>query len=112
MRHMTGLERSRKYVVGAGGRCQCSAELGARGDPELREHLVQVAADRSVRQKQALSDFAVREALGRELGDLQLLGGQLIARLGSPPQASLAGCSQLASCLVAPWGASECVERV
>src|SRR5690242_20706715 len=112
MRRMTGLERLRKYVVGAGGRRQRSAELGARGDPELREDLVQVGADRPMRQEQALADLAVREPLGGELGDLQLLRGQLVARLGCPPPAPLPRCPQLASCLVAPWPASEGVEGV
>src|SRR4051794_19243165 len=112
MRQMTGLGRLRKYVVGAAGGCQRNAELSARGDPELREHLVQVGADRPMRQEQALADLAVRETLGGELGDLQLLRGQLIARLGCPPPAPLAGCPQLASCLVAPWRASEGVKGV
>src|SRR3954463_13479171 len=112
MRQMTGPQRLRKYVVGAAGGCQRNTEFGARCDPELREHFVQVGADRPVRQEQPLADLAVREPSGGELGDLQLLRGQLVARLGCPPPAPLAGCPQLASCLVAPWRASEGVKRV
>ena len=52
---------------------QQRAQLAARGDPELREDPVQVRADRAVREVQRLADVAVRQALRRQLRDLQLL---------------------------------------
>jgi hypothetical protein len=65
------------------GRRQRSAQFSAGGDPELREHPVQVGADRAMREVQPLADLAVRQALCRKLSDLQFLCGQLIARLGN-----------------------------
>ena len=44
-----------------------------------------------------LADLAVREALGRQLRDLELLGAQLGPRLGNAPARTLAGGPQLAS---------------
>src|SRR5215207_1802416 len=49
-------------------------ERGARRDTELRKDLVEVRADRAVGQEQPLADLLVRQAFGRELGDLKLLG--------------------------------------
>ena len=68
------------------------SQLPAGGDPELREHAVKVGADRAVREEELLNDLAVRQAPGRELSDLQLLGGQLVARLGDSAPAALARC--------------------
>jgi hypothetical protein len=42
-----------------------------------------------VGQEQPLADLAVGEPFGRELRDLQLLFGELIARLGHAPPAAL-----------------------
>ena len=63
-------------------------------------------------REQPLADLAVREPLGGELGDLQLLGGQLVARLGDAPPAALARRAQLAPRLLAPRCAAERVEGV
>src|SRR5690242_20459668 len=65
-------------------RRQRGAQLSPGCDPKLREHAVQVRADRAVREVKALADVAIREPLRRELRDLQLLRGQLIAGLGRP----------------------------
>src|SRR5919198_743747 len=47
--------RRAPYAAG----CKCSAQLTAGSDPELREHPVQVGADRAVREVQPLADLAV-----------------------------------------------------
>src|SRR4051794_35110937 len=91
---------------------QGGAQLAARRDPELGEHAVQVRADRAMRQEEALADLPVGQALRRELSDLQLLGGQLVAGLGNAMPASLARRAQLAPRLLAPRRAPERVERV
>ena len=65
-----------------------------------------------MREKQSLADLAVRQPLRRELGDLQLLRGQLIARLGRAAAAALARRAQLAPRLLAPRRAPERVEGV
>ncbi len=83
MEHRAGYNRP----DGPSGQLRCGerreaadrAELSSEGDPELGEDAVQVRADRPVGQVQPLRDVPVREPLGGELGDLQLLGGQLVA---------------------------------
>jgi hypothetical protein len=87
---------------GERARNQRTAQLTARRDPELREHPVQVRADRAMREVQSLTDRAVRQALCRKLGDLQFLRGELIARLGYVTPAPLARRTQLAPRLLAP----------
>jgi hypothetical protein len=42
-----------------------------------------------------LPDLAIRKSVRSQLGDLQLLSGQLIARLRYPAPAALAGSAQL-----------------
>src|SRR4051812_49866918 len=93
-------------------RRQRGAQLGARPDPELREHAVQVRADRAMREVEPLPDLAVGEPVGRELGDLQLLGGELVARLGHAAPAAFPGRAQLPPRVLAPRNAPEGVERV
>src|SRR4029079_17603079 len=65
-------------------------ELRSRGDSELREDPVQVGADRPVGQVEPLADLACGQAFGRELRDVQLVRGQLIADVGTAAWASLA----------------------
>ena len=96
----------------ARARRQRRIQLSARSDPELREDPVQVRADRAVREEQAAGRSRGSTAPRRELGDLQLLRGQLIARLGHAAPAALAGCTQLAPRLLAPRCASERIEGV
>src|SRR3954447_26194921 len=96
----------------SGGGGQSDAQLGPRGDPQLWESAVQVRADGAMREVEPLPDLAVREALCRELGDLQLLCGQLVARLRDATPASLAGGAQLASRLLPPRHAAKGVEAV
>ena len=77
-------------VSGHGTRREHSAQLAPGGDPELREHPVQVRADRAMREVQPLADFAVRQALRGELSDLQLLRGGLVACRGDAAPAPFA----------------------
>src|SRR5207244_3847840 len=93
-------------------RDQCAAQLAARRNPELREHAVQMCADRAMREVEALADLAVREALRRKLGDLQFLRGELIARVWDATSAPLARRTQLAARLLAPRRTPERVEGV
>src|SRR5437870_7613791 len=86
-------------------------ELAPGADPELREHAIQVRADRAVGQIEALPDFAVREALRGELRDLKFLGGQLVACGWVAPAARLSRRSQFDAGLVSPGCASHCFER-
>src|SRR4051794_30150216 len=69
-------------------------------------------ADGAVREVEPLPDLAVREALCRELRDLQLLCGQLVARLGDATSAPLAGRAQLAPRLLPPRHAAQGVEPI
>jgi len=68
--------------------------------------------DRAVREEEPLSDLAVRESFGRELRDLQLLCGELIARLRVAASARLSRCAQLAACTVRPGNTTESIEYV
>ena len=88
------------------------AELTAAGDPELGKDAVQVSADCPVRQIQPLCDVPVREPSGGELGDLKLLGGQLVAGGEVAPAARFPGRPELPAGLVAPGGAAHGLEGV
>src|SRR3954454_21135192 len=92
VRQMTTLGALR---VRTSARRQRGAQLRAGRDPELREHAVEVRADGAVRQVQPLADLAVRQAPRRQLRDLQLLRGELVARFGNPAATALARGTQL-----------------
>src|SRR3954447_5339006 len=66
-----------------------SAQLGTRLDPELGKDAVEVEPDGAVREVKLLPDLAIRKADGSHLRDLQLLGCQLVARVGGAPAAAL-----------------------
>ena len=65
-----------------------------------------------MRQIQPLCDVPVREPLGGELGDLKLLGGQLVAGGEVAPTARFPGRPELPAGLVAPGGAAHGLEGV
>ena len=92
--------------------CERQGQLAARGDPEFGEHAVEMCRDRAVREVEPLSDLAVRETVGCELCDLQLLWCEAIARLRIAASARLSRRAQLAACTVAPGDATESVEYV
>src|SRR4051794_40810093 len=69
-------------------------ELSPRDDPELREDPIQMRADRPVRQVEALSDLPIGQAVCGQLRDLELLGRELIPRVGCATAARLAGRAQ------------------
>ena len=52
---------------------------------------MQVGAHGAVGQVEPLADLAVGQALGRELRDVQLMCGQLVAGVGTAARAALAG---------------------
>ncbi len=80
-------------VAGAArrGSSVASAELFARTDPELREHLAQVPLDRARADEKLCADLGVRASLGGEPCDLRLLRGEAVARLGAALAHRLAG---------------------
>lgn len=65
-----------------------------------------------MREEQPLADLTVRQPLRRKLGDLQLLGGELIALLRRAAPAALARRTQLTARLIAPRCASKRFEGV
>src|SRR4051812_25369405 len=73
------------------------AELLARPDAELREHLVQVVLDRPRADEQLGADLLVRLPMLREPGHLRLLRGEHVARLDGEPAHRLARRRELAT---------------
>lgn len=65
-----------------------------------------------MRQIQPLCDVPVREPLGGKLGDLKLLGGQLVPGGEVAPAARLPGGPELSAGLVTPGRAAHGVEGV
>jgi len=57
-------------------------QFGARRDPEFGEEVIQMGANRAMRQIESLADLTVGESLGGPLGDLEVLRRELIARVG------------------------------
>src|SRR3954462_1907530 len=75
---------------------QRRAELGARGDVELGEHLAQVVGDGVLADEQPLADRGVRQAVTGEPRDLGLLRGELPTGLDAAPADAFARGQQLA----------------
>jgi len=88
------------------------SQLCSTRDVELGEDPIQVPPDSAVREEQALSDLAVRQAFGRELSDLELLGGETLSGVGCSANDSLASRSQLLSGALAPCRCAEDVEQL
>src|SRR3981081_2638995 len=87
------------------------SHLRPSGDLQLREHPVQVPADRAGGQEEALADLAVGQSLGCGLGELALLRGEAIAERGRASPDRLAGGPQLLAGPPAPDGCAEGVEE-
>src|SRR4029077_7063116 len=92
--------------------CERQGQLAAGGDPELGKDAVEMCRDRAVRGVEPLSDLAVRESVGCELCDLQLLRCEAIARLRIAASARLSRRAQLATCTVPPGDTTESIEYV
>jgi hypothetical protein len=73
------------------------AELPARGDAELGTDAVEVGRDRAMGEVEAPADFAIGEAGGGELGDLELLSVETVSGLRAATPARLARRAQLAA---------------
>ena len=73
------ITRSRHLVI-----ARKSRQFHARVDPELREHVAEMAVDRVRRDEETLGDLAICQPLGDEPGDRKLSRGQRgpTARLG------------------------------
>src|SRR3981081_4755883 len=80
------------------------SHLRPSGDLQLREHPVQVPADRAGGQEEALADHAVGPSVGREPSDLELLRGEAIAEIERASPDRLAGGPQLLAGPPAPAG--------
>ncbi len=65
-----------------------------------------------MRQEQSLADLAIGQTLGGELGDLKLLGGELIAGIGPAGAECLARGAQFLPRAIAPAGGSQNVEEL
>ena len=76
---------------------QRRAELLARADPELSEHLAQVPLHRARTEEQLGPDLRVRLPAGSQARDLHLLRSQLVERLDGALTDCLAGGQQLAA---------------
>src|SRR4249919_366640 len=100
------------YVTAAGASGERGMQLGAGRDAELREHPVQVRADRPMAEVQARPDLPIREAFGCKAGDLQLLGGQLVEDVDAAVASRIAARSQLLLGAVREVADADRVEQV
>src|SRR6266851_281701 len=87
------------------------SQLRSDSDVEFGEDAIQVSADSTGREEQAFADLAVRQPIGRELSDLELLGGEAIAGVRCSATDCLARRSQLLSGALAPGRRAERIEQ-
>ena len=87
-------------------------QLGAGGDAELREHPIQVRANRPMTEVEARPDLAIREAVGGETGDLEFLWGELIQHIDAAVSGRLAAGSELLLSAVREVSDADRVEKV
>ena len=73
---------------------QGDAKLPERADAELGEHLAQMPLDRAGAEEQLRPDLGVRQAIPGQPGDLLLLPGEFLARLGAALARLLPGSGQ------------------
>ena len=83
------------YVERVGTSAERGMQLGAGGNAELREHPIQVRADRPMTEVEARPDLPIREAFGCQAGDLQLLRRQLLQDVDAATPRRLAAGSEL-----------------
>src|SRR5262245_6480379 len=101
-----------------GSRCRIAGygadggQARSGGDSDLGKDPLQMVADGPVRQIEPRPDDLVRMPLGSELGDVQLLRGQVLPNLRGPTKACLARCSQFFSRSITPGRGAECVENI
>src|SRR5690242_1332671 len=95
----------------AGPICKRVAQLGARGDLQLRKYSIKMAADCSRRQEKAFRDLTVRQTFGGKLSDLELLRGQAIAKVGRAPPNPFSGGAELLASSAAPGRGSQRIEK-
>ena len=93
-------ERSRAWSLVGAARVprapQCAAQLPARADAELGEHLAQVVLDGARADEQLRADLRVRLPVGGEAGDLRLLRRQGVGAVAGGAADGLAGRAQRA----------------
>src|ERR671914_533810 len=86
------------------------SQFGSRGDPELGEDVLEVGADRAVREEELLADIPIGEPFGGEQGDLEFLRRELVAHYRRPPPTRLSGGAQFLPRQLAPGGGTQSVE--
>ena len=86
-------------------------QLGARADSELAVCPAEMKFDGLGAEEHRRTDLAVRLTFGREKGDPQLLGRQLLARLVARSQPLACG-AQLAAGALGPRSRAEPLERL
>jgi len=84
-RHWQDAARGRSPALESYDSHQGVAQVCSTGDVELGEDPIQVPPDSAVREEQALADLAVRQSFGRELGNLEFLWGEFVARFAAEP---------------------------
>src|SRR5258708_7469901 len=85
-------------------------QLGARRDPQLREQAVEMGTDCAMREIEALANLAVGEALSGQLGNLHLLGREMVARIRGPGAPRLARGAQLQPRALSPRERADRIE--
>jgi hypothetical protein len=86
-------------------------QLRSSSDLELREHSIQVAPNRAGGEEEALADLTIGQSASGELGDLELLRGEVVAEIGRAPSDRLARGPQLPAGTPAPHGCAQGVEE-
>ncbi len=71
-----------------------------------------MCADRSVRDEELKPDLAIAEAIGSHLSDLELLRGELVARLGDAAAARFPRCAQFLPRPPAPWRGAKSIKSL
>src|SRR5215471_19341978 len=117
IRAITGLPRAAATAASAGGASRLTQQrqpgrLGAGGDAELGEDLVQVVFDGPRADKQLSGDLPVGRPVGGQPGDLQFLGGELGERRRVAAADGRAGGAQLGPSTAGPRSRAELLEPV
>src|SRR5262249_40874081 len=71
-----------------------------------------MVANGPVRQIHLCGNFLVRQPLCREFGNLKLLRRESIEHLSNAWMARLSRSAEFASCSLAPWRCTQCIEDV
>jgi len=87
-------------------------QLGPGREPELAEHVSQMEVDRARTEEQLRGDVPVGTPLGDQVGDLDLLGGQVVERARVAPATPLAARTELGAGALSPQRRSQGLEQI